>query len=58
MKTSMILVCGFLMCSIIGTGSADVWTDPFDGNEPLKNGNSATIATKLRSLKSKMASFK
>ena len=36
MKTFMILVCGFLMCSIIGTGSADVWTDPFDGNEPVE----------------------
>ncbi len=33
MKTSMILISGFLMFGFVIVGSAGVWTDPFDGNE-------------------------
>ena len=33
MKTSMILICGAIMFSFIAVGFADVWTDPFDGDE-------------------------
>ena len=33
MKTTMILVYGFLMFGLVAMVSAGVWTDPFDGNE-------------------------
>ncbi len=30
------LIYGILMCGILGTSFAGVWTDPFDGNEPVE----------------------
>ena len=33
MKTTMILVYGFLMFGLVAMVSAGVWTEPFDGNE-------------------------